>query len=158
MQPLLQFGLGVFAHGLHVGFDVDLGKQALDQGLRVLVATVQIHRTNDRFQGIGQDRRTVLTARAHLALTQSHHGRQIQVFGQLVQGVLFDQVGPHPRQIAFGQISQLGVQHVRDREVEHRITQKLQALVVVGAEAAVRDRLLQQSMLAKGVAQPYLQF
>jgi hypothetical protein len=29
---------------------------------------------------------------------------------------------------------------------------------VVGAEAAVRDRLLQQSMLTKGVAQPDLQF
>ena len=72
--------------------------------------------------------------------------------------VLLDQVGTHARQIAFGQAGQLGVQHVRDRQVQHRIAQELQTLVVVGAEAAVRDGLLQQARLAKSVAQANLQF
>ena len=125
LQPLLQLGLGVFAHGLHVGLDVDLGEQAFNQGLCVLVAAVQVDRANDGFERIGEDRRAVLPARAHLALAQPHHGRQIQFFGQLVQRVLLDQVGPHPRQVAFGQIGQLGVQQVGHRQVEHRVTQKL---------------------------------
>ena len=35
---------------------------------------------------------------------------------------------------------QLGVEQVGNRQVEHRVTQEFQALVVVGAETAVRDR------------------
>jgi hypothetical protein len=73
---------------------------------------IQVDRADDGLQRVGQDRRPLLAARAHLTLTQPDTRRQAQLDGQLVQGVLLDQVGTHPRQVTFRQPTQLLVQQV----------------------------------------------
>ncbi len=74
-----------------------------------------------------------------------------------MQRVLLDQVGPHARQVAFGQSRQAHVEQVRDRQVQHRVAEKFQALVVVGREAAMRERELQQPRIGEGVLEARLQ-
>jgi hypothetical protein len=48
------------------------------------------------------------------------------------------------RQIAFRQRAQAFVEQVGNGQVEHRIAQKLQALVVIGRETAMGERLDEQ--------------
>ena len=157
LQPFLQFGFGVFAQRLHFGFDLDLGKQAFDQGVGSVVASIQIHRAQHGFKRIGQDGGALVAARAHFALTQAHDAGQAQLQRQAVQRVLFDQVGANAREVTFWQAAQLFEQQMRHTQIEHRVAQKLQTLVVVGAEAAVRQSALQQSRLRKVVLQALLQ-
>jgi hypothetical protein len=62
LQPLLQFGFGVFGRGLHGGVDFHRIKQAVHQGLCHLVVGIQKHRANDGFQGVRQNGGTLLAA------------------------------------------------------------------------------------------------
>ena len=142
LQPFLQFGFGVFGSRLHLRLDLDILEQTLDQALRGAVATVQIDRTDHGLDRIGQDGRALAATRLELALTQPKHFRQLHLQGQVGQRVLLDQIGTHPRKVSLGQLAQLRIQQMRHRQIEHRVTQKLQPLIVVGAETSVRDRLL----------------
>ena len=157
LQPLLKLGFGVFAHRAHLRIDFDIAKQMAHQrGCRV-IAGIQVHRTDHRLHGIGQDGRALPSAGFQLTLAQTQHGRQAQLIGQHHQRVLLDQIGPCARQVAFGQARQLAVEQVGNGEVEHRVAQKLQPLVVIRRKAAVRERLLKQRRLSEGVAQLALQ-
>jgi hypothetical protein len=63
-----------------------------------------------------------------------------------VQGVLLDQVGAHAGEVTFRQLAQPLKQQVGHRQVEDGIAQELQALVVIGRKAAVRQRTQQQTI------------
>ena len=129
----------------------------IDQSTEIGAPSVQIHRTDHGFQGIGQDGGSLAAAGFQFTLTQTQHVGQLQLQRQRLQGVLFDEVGTHARQVAFGQLAQLRIQQVGHRQVEHRVPQEFQPLVVIGTEAAVRGGLQQQRPLAKSVAQAGLQ-
>jgi len=96
LQPLLEFGFGVFGRGLHGRVDVHFLEQALHQRLCRSVAPVQVDRTNQGFERVGQDGRAFLATGAQLAFAQTQHRGQLHLLRQLVQGVLLDQIGPHP--------------------------------------------------------------
>ena len=91
----------------------------------------------------------MLTAGAHFAFTQSDHTGQAEFHGQFVQRVLLNQVGAHPRQIAFGLILQCAVEHAGDSQIQHRVAEKLQPFVVRRAETAMRQRQCQQAGVAE---------
>ena len=74
-----------------------------------------------------------------------------------MQGVLLDQIGTHAREVTLWQFAQFFVEQMGHRQIEHRVAQELQAFVVVCAEAAMRERLLQQRQLAKAITQAFLQ-
>src|SRR6185369_12337119 len=77
--------------------------------------------------------------------------------GELVQRLLLDQIGPHSGQLPFGQSLQPVVQERRNGEIEDRIAQEFEPLVVVGREAAMRQRPRQQLAFAELVLQTRLQ-
>ena len=74
-----------------------------------------------------------------------------------MQGVLFNEIGAHSRQIAFGQLAQSLKKQVSHGKVEHRVAQKLQPLIVVCGETAVRDGQRQQIGVREVVLQTTLQ-
>jgi len=78
---------------------------------------------------------------------------QLQLLGNLGQRGLLDQVGAQPGQVAFVDLGEALEQQRRHDEVQHRVTQKLQPLVVAGAMAAVRERLLEQRGIAEMMAE-----
>jgi hypothetical protein len=157
LQPFLQFGLRILGRGFHARVDFHRLVQPVHQRLGGGKAGVEVDRADQRLERIGQDRRPVRAAGAGLALAQLEQRRQRQPHSQAVQGVLLDQVGPHARQVALGQGRQADVQQVRNRQVQHRVAEKLQALVVVGRKAAVRERELEQPRVGEGVLETRLQ-
>src|SRR5690606_26705314 len=120
-------------------------------------AGVQVDRADQRLERVGQDGGAVRAARAGLAFTQAQQRRQRQPQREPVQRVLLDQVGPHARQVALRQFRETDVQQVRDGQVQHRVAEKLEALVVVGRETAVRERELEQPRVRERVLKARLQ-
>ena len=74
-----------------------------------------------------------------------------------MQSILFDQVGADAGEIAFGQVAQLRKQEISDHQIENAIPQKLQALIVVGREAPVRDGTAKQRRVRELMLQADLQ-
>ncbi|MDT4864545.1 hypothetical protein FQZ97_993090 [compost metagenome] len=118
---------------------------------------VEVHRANDGFQRVGQDRRTFVPPGTLLAVPEAQSRHQTETRRDLEQGVLLDQIRPHTGEIAFWQLAELLEQQARDGQIEHRVTEELQPFVVVGREAAVGQRALQQVRVGKVVVQALLQ-
>ena len=73
------------------------------------------------------------------------------------QAVLADEVGADARQIALVGIAEAVEQQARDDEAEDGVAEEFEALVVVGAEAAVREGPFQERRVAEAVADALLQ-
>src|SRR5436190_1550572 len=101
-------------------------------------------RSDQRFERIGQNRGAREPAAPQLALSQLQVIAQPERLRQLMQGLLAHQLRAQPRQIPLGNpveaFEQLGCDHA----VENAVAQELQALVVKGAVAAVREGPQQQ--------------
>ena len=61
-----------------------------------------------------------------------------------MQAVLAHEVGAHAREVAFVGVAEAVEQQARDDQAQHGVAEELEPLVVVGAEAAVRERALEQ--------------
>lgn len=120
--------------------------------------SVQVHRAQNGFDGVCQNRGAVLAAGLGLTFAQAQQLGQLELERNLVQRAFLDEVGTHARQITFGQLTQALEQKTGDGQTQHRVSQKLQTLVVVCREAAVRQRTLQQGRILECVLQRLLQF
>ncbi len=74
-----------------------------------------------------------------------------------MERVLAHQRGAHARQFALAQFAETLEQRNRDHAVENGIAEKLEALVVRLAEAAMRQRLLQQARIREHMPEPSLE-
>ena len=83
-------------------------------------------------------------AAARLAFAQAQHLGQAELQRGAVQAVLAHQVGAHAGQVAFVGAGEALEQQAGDGQAQDGVAEELEALVVVGAEAAVRQRALQQ--------------
>ena len=63
----------------------------------------------------------------------------------------------HPRQLALPQFTEAAEQRDRNHAVKNGVAEELEALVVGLAEAAVRERLLQQARVGKNMPEPGLE-
>jgi hypothetical protein len=66
---------------------------------------------------------------------------------------LLDQISPRAREHAFVLLGVLCIQQLGHAQINDRITQELKPLIVRHAEAAMRERLLQQRDVVKAMAQ-----
>jgi hypothetical protein len=109
--------------------------------------------TYNGFHAIGQDRRTLKAAALEFALTQAQIRSQLQPIRQFGQGLLPHQAGAQARQLTLLQLAESLVQLVRDAAIEDAVAEKLDALVVRGAVAAMGECLQQQGRLCETVAE-----
>ena len=158
LQPFLQFGLGVLGPAADFRAGDDLAEQALHQRLRGIEAGIEEDRADQRLQRIGQDGGALRATAARLALGQAHHLGQAELQRHAVQAVLAHQVRAHARQVAFVGAGEALEQQAGNGQAQHRIAEEFQAFVVVGAEAAVRQRPGEQLRLAEAVADAGLEF
>ncbi len=121
-----------------------LGEQVEAQTARGLVAAVQVDRADQRLQAVGQDGAAPETTALQLAAAQAQHFTQPEAAGDHGQRLFPHQHGAHPRQIAFCRLRQAQEYRLADDEVEQRVAEELEALVVVAAGASVGERALQQ--------------
>ena len=70
------------------------------------------------------------------------------------QRLAVDEARADPRQLAFGDLREAPVQDRRDGAIQYGVADELEALVMIGAEAAVRERLQEQLRTAEVVAEP----
>ena len=120
-------------------------------------AAVQEGGADDGLERIGEDRDAQRTAAARLALGQPQHLGHAERQRDLVQAVLAHEVGAHAGEIALVGPGEALEQQARDGEAEHRVAEEFEPLVVVGPEAAVPQRTLEQALLRELVAQSLLQ-
>src|SRR5262249_27401127 len=157
LQDFLQARLGVLRRPLRI--------EALDQRpesgehrlARGVVAAVQEHRAEHRLDRIGEDRGPRLGAGGELALAQAQVLADAERLRHLGERLLADQARPQARELALRELRETRVEHVGDGTAEHAIAQELEALVVLGAAAAVRQRLLDKARIVEPVAQPFLE-
>jgi hypothetical protein len=74
-----------------------------------------------------------------------------------VQAVLADEVRAYAREVTLVAAGEAIEEQRRDREVQHRVAEELEPLVVLGAVAAVRERAHEQARLREAVPEPRLQ-
>lgn len=106
---------------------------------------------------IGQDGRALASAAPCLAFRHAQHIGNAEGERGAVKAFLAHEVCAHPREVAFIGTREALVEQAGHRQVEHRVTQELEAFVVVRAKAAVGDRALQQGQVVERMAQPGLQ-
>ncbi len=157
LQPLLQLGLRVFRPARDVGRLDDLAEQAFDDGACGVEAAIEKGRADHSFERVGQDRRALRAAAAGLTVAQVQHLGQRELQRDPVQALFAHQMRAHARQVAFVGAFEALVQQAGDGQAQHRVTEKFKPLVVVGTEAAVRQRAAQQARVAEAVTDAPLQ-
>ena len=85
------------------------------------------------------------------------HLGQRELQGDPVQALFAHQVRAHAGEIAFVGALEALVQQVGNGQAQHRVAEKLEPLVVVRAEAAVRQGAAQQARIGEAVADAPLQ-
>ena len=105
--------------------------QSQQVGACHLHALVQINRAQHRLEGICQNRRTLTPAGKVLALAQLKIIAQMNLFSIFKERILADKMCAQLRQLTFCQLRKIII-HVRaHNNAEHRITQKLNPLVML---------------------------
>jgi hypothetical protein len=94
---------------------------------------------------------------ARLAFGQAQHLGQADGQCHAGQAVFAHQVRAHARQVAFVRAAEALVEQRRDGGLQHGVTEKLEALVVLGAGAAVGQRTCEQRAVGEAVPQTLLQ-
>ena len=136
----------------------------LDKITRSFHPAVQVQRRDDRLDSIRQNGRAPPAARMFLAPAEPDVFAQAQLRRNLVQALLANELRPQPGHTALRQLRETPVQLIRHDHAQHRVSQKLQALVALAAAAAVlvsvgavSKRRHQQSAVTEAVTQFFLQ-
>ena len=81
-----------------------------------------------------------------------------EALGELRERLLPDQSRADAGEPPLGEARKAGVEFLGHRAAEHPVAEELEALVVVGAGAAVRERLLEKRGAGESVSEPFLEF
>ena len=150
LQPFLQGGLGVFL-GMRRTRLQARQEQTADNRRRCVVSGIKMHSADDGLQSIGQDGSPLRATALGLAFAQTQERWKARLHRDGVQTLFADELRAHSAEFTFTGLGVLQEQQVRHREVQNRVAQELQALVVRAAVAAVRERALQQTRVAKAM-------
>ncbi|RWW84258.1 hypothetical protein BHE74_00007139 [Ensete ventricosum] len=153
LQELLQAGFWIF-----VGVDqcqaFDFGGQpGGDPLFSRFHAGIEVDRTDQRFEGVGQDRLTAETTALQLAGPQAQVFAQAETTGQHRQGLALYQARTQTRQLAFTGLRETLEQRFTGDKIEDGITEEFQALVIAPCKAAVCEGKDHQFLVLEGVAE-----
>ena len=157
LQPFLQFGLRVLGGGLHLRVDLDLLEQAAHQRLGRGVAGVEVDRADHGLQRVGQDRRPLAARRSAPRPRPAAARRQARSTASWCRVSCLTRLARTRDRSPSGSAARRSYSRCGHGQVEHRIAQELEPLVVVGREAAVGQRALQQARVGEAVLQARLQ-
>src|SRR6476660_4208439 len=160
LRPLLQGGLGIGGLG---GRSLELGAPVRAHDIaRLLVARLEKNRTQQGFAGIGQDRLLVASPGARFRFAQVQGRAEIQGASDLRAGATADQPVEESGKLTFAGRRIILAQELGDAEAQHAVAQEFEPLVVAAlggglAHAGVRQRLLEQRAILKGMAETCLE-
>ena len=134
-----------------------LAEQAANQCPRLVDAAIEVNRSDDRLDRVGEDRIARLTATAQFTGSQPQDVAEFEFARNTGQRLAFDQMRPHATQLAFIRIVDGFVQIVRDLEAENGVAEKFQTLVVACTQTAVRQGALEQRGIFELIVDALLQ-
>ena len=111
--------------------------RAFDERSCLLHASVEKDGPDDGFEGSAEQRRAVAAAALLLAKAQSQVAAEVDSAGEVGQRLRAHQRRPQGGQFALVHLGKAMIEVTGHDEVDHRVAQKLQPLVVLGGEAGV---------------------
>ena len=117
-------------------------------------AAVEVQGAAQRLEGIREDGLPAEAAGLELARAQQQQLAELHGLRDLGQRLLAHQARAQARQVAFAGGGKFAVQPLGQQQVEHRIAEELEALVVGAFGAAMRERDDEQRAVARLIAQP----
>src|SRR5205085_12558211 len=120
-----------------------------DCGAGRLVAAVDESGAEERLYRVGQDRRRHLHARA-----QAQLGTELERLGNRRQALTAHELRAKARQAPFGELREALEELLGDGAAEEPVADEFQPLVVLGGEAAMRERLLEELGPPEAIAEP----
>lgn len=164
LEEFLQFALGI-PHG-GGGFHCLQTIRELVQhdALRGVVATVDEYGSDKCFVGVGENRRAIATIVLLFSTAELDQLVEPEGAGLLGEGVAVDEFGAGLGQNAFADSFEFGEKFFRKDELEHRVTQKLQSLVVVARFAGVvshrrmGEREVEVAQVVEPIVEAFLEF
>ena len=124
---------------------------------RRLQAAVEEGRADQRLERVGQDRRAQGAAAARLALAEAERLGQAELERGAIEAVFADEVGANARQVALVGVAEAVEQQARDDQAEDGVAEEFEALVVVGAVAAMGERSFQERRVGEAVTDALLE-
>lgn len=92
-------------------------------------ATIDVHRTNHSFEGVGQNRLLICPTSGLFALAQQQRRAKVDRSSDLGQGRSIHDAGSQLGKLTLRKLGVLGKDVVRDRKAKHRIAEKFEAFV-----------------------------
>ena len=120
-------------------------------------AAVEEGRADQCLERVGEDRCAQRTTAARLAFAETERLGQAELKRRPVQAVLANEVGANTGQVTFVGIAETVEQQARDDQAQDGVAEELEALVVVGAVAAMRQGALHQSRIGEAMTDLLLQ-
>ena len=120
-------------------------------------AAVLEGRADQRLERVGEDRGAQRAAAARFAFAEAQQLGQAELQRGAVQAVLAHEMGANAGQVALVGAAEAVEQQARDDQAQDRVAEEFEALVVVGAEAAVGQRPLQEAGVGKAVSDALLE-
>ncbi|MNN31995.1 hypothetical protein D3C81_1457060 [compost metagenome] len=115
-------------------------------------ALVEIERSHEGFEHIGQQGRAGSSARKFFPFTQQYKPSEAQTFSELDQRRLAHNSGPQLGQFTFRPVRQKVVQIFRNRKLQHSIAKKLKTFIVL---MLVETVFIDIRCMGKGLLQEY---
>ena len=130
-ERLLQLGLVVDVTGAG---ELDPGVERVDDGqLRLLEAVLEIDGRDRSLEECGENVAASRDARqlrlGHVLRLLEQESPEVELLRDVRAAVTRDDVGPDLREPPFGRVGEPVVQRLRDRQLEHRVAEELEALV-----------------------------
>ena len=157
LQGFLKQGFRVFALVAQVDVGNAPGKQAAHGLLGGGEIGIEADGGQQGFHGVGQDGGAVEAAAFEFAHAQIQRVAHAHAAGDFGKHVLVDQIGAQAGEFAFAIAGEGVEQHFGHAVIEDGVADKLEAFVVLGAVAAVGERLLEEAGILKAVAEVALQ-
>ncbi len=144
LQVLLQLGLGILVRDAGLEPREPRGVPPPHDAERRIGARIEADGAEQRLDRIGEYRIALASPARGFAGAQAQRGAQAELATDLGQRLAPHQADPQAVQLALAQRRVARIELGRDAEVQHRVAEELEAFVVAGAEARVRQRQFEQ--------------
>src|SRR5947209_3497089 len=161
LRPFLQLGLRIAQRPRRRQHA--LAPQPLDQSRRGRVAAIDEHRADQRLAYIGESRHAPAPARIGFRAAEPERRTEIERARYVRAGLAPHQVGEPARQLAFIALRERAIEHVRNGEAEHMVTEEFEPLIAAAATLLRRSRrnmrqgTIQDRLVGKRVADAALE-
>ena len=150
LQPFLQACLRILVVRCRRG-----SKPWRDEGAHKFAAgnpaAVEMNRSDERFERVGQDRIATESSALQLAGPQVQRITEVEIARDRGEGRLADQARTQARQLAFVRLGEFLEKKFGNDHVDQRVAEELQPLVVARTSAAVSQRAFAQPRVVEAV-------